>query len=72
MDGISCQLFEEDGINVFEHPVFNAIDKIKLILRPLSDMTDEEEGKVKCSNWTGMQHGEWEYTIESFRLTLLN
>lgn len=45
-------------------------EDIAPILRPLSDMTEEEEGKIKCSNWTGMQHGEWEYTIESFRFLL--
>ena len=43
--GYDCeiQFFEEDGINVFEHPVFNTIDEIKLTLRPLPDMTKEEK-----------------------------
>lgn len=40
------QFFEEDGINVFEHPEFNTLDEIKPILRPLSDMTEEEAIEV--------------------------
>ena len=37
------QFFEEDGINVFEYPEYNDFEKVKLILRPLSDMTEEEK-----------------------------
>jgi hypothetical protein len=36
------QFFEEDGVNVFEHPEFNLIEQVKPILRPLSSMTEDE------------------------------
>jgi hypothetical protein len=36
------QFFNEDGVNVSEEPAYNMFDQIKLILRPLSDMTGEE------------------------------
>lgn len=43
--GVGCeiQFFEEDGINVFEEPEYNTPDEVQLVLRPLSDMTDEEK-----------------------------
>src|SRR5690606_30031023 len=36
------QFYLEDGINVEEDPVWNETKEVKLILRPLSDMTEEE------------------------------
>ena len=47
--GTECeiQFFLEDGINVEEDPVWNDVKEIKLILRPLSDMTIEECGYCK-------------------------
>jgi len=36
------QFFLEDGINVEEEPQFNEAKEVKLILRPLSSMTEEE------------------------------
>lgn len=41
------QFFLEDGINVEEEPEWNEAHEVKLILRPLSDMT-EEEG-IECA-----------------------
>jgi hypothetical protein len=44
------QFYEEDGFNVMEEPTFNEIAEVKPILRPLSDMTEDEEGSLtnKC------------------------
>lgn len=41
-EDVEIQFFEEDGINVFESPEYNAVDEIKPILRHLSDMTEDE------------------------------
>lgn len=42
--GTECeiQFLEEDGINVSEIPAWNDLADVKLILRPLYDMTKEE------------------------------
>lgn len=45
------QFFEEDGINVSEEPEFNDIAEIKPILRPLSDMTEDE---IRHFVWVNM------------------
>lgn len=36
------QFFNEDGFNVSEEPEYNRFNKVKPILRPLSDMTEED------------------------------
>lgn len=50
--GTECeiQFILEDGINVEEQPVFNSIDEVKLILRPLSDMSEEEAKELLLMN----------------------
>jgi hypothetical protein len=42
--GYECeiQFFEEDDFNVMEEPEFNEPDKVKLLLLPLSSMTEED------------------------------
>lgn len=42
--GTECeiQFFLEDGFNVEEEPYFNNAEEIKPLLRPLSDMTEDE------------------------------
>lgn len=44
--GTECeiQFYEEDGFNVSESPEFNDTKEVKLILRPLIDMTPQEAG----------------------------
>lgn len=46
--GTECeiQFFEEDGFNVFEEPTFNETEKVKLLLRPFSDMTEAEMKEI--------------------------
>lgn len=40
--GAEIQFFNEDGVNVSEEPEYNEYQQVKPILRPLSDMTEEE------------------------------
>lgn len=40
------QFFLEDGVNVSEEPEFSPATETKLILRPISDMTDEERKEL--------------------------
>lgn len=45
-EDVEIQFFEEDGINVFESPEFNTVKEIKPILRPISDMTEDEMKEI--------------------------
>lgn len=47
--GCDCeiQFILEDGINVEEEPYINDIAQVKPILRPLSDMTEDEENEIE-------------------------
>jgi len=47
--GPEIQFFTEDEVNVHEHPEYNDYDQVKLILRPLSDINQEDMNAVSRS-----------------------
>ena len=40
------------------------------ILRPLSDMSEEEKTNIEGTDWTNMVNGGWEYSPETFLFLL--
>ena len=55
------QFIREDGINVEEEPQFNEAKEVKLILRQLGDMTDEERAqKDRLKNMEDNYTSAWE------------
>ncbi len=76
--GSECeiQFFLEDGINVEEEPTWNDAKDVKLILRPLSSMTEEEGKELDwslrigwVSRWDGIGRPQV-LTPEEFRYLL--
>ncbi len=67
--GCDCeiQFFTDDGINVEEEPVYDEVKDIKLILRPLSIMTEDERKAFGCA--TGTSIGDME--MEAKRISYL-
>jgi hypothetical protein len=64
--GTECeiQFFEEDGLNVFEHPEFNTAEQVKPIFRRLSSMTKDEAQKVAAlENVAALEIGDEDFII---------
>lgn len=45
-------------------------ERIKPILRPLSDMTEEEKQNIEGTDWSLLPDSGWEYTAETFLFLL--
>lgn len=71
--GTECeiQFYLEDGINVSEEPDWQESNKVKLILRPLNSMTEEEDTEVlELNNWVQFDYDRKFNTPECFKYLL--
>jgi hypothetical protein len=67
--GTECeiQFFDEDGLNVFEHPEFNTAEQVRLVSRPLSSMTEEDARRLNMwAQWHDAVQFNYGWDHESF------